>query len=80
MSSTTTPQLATRQDPAALVWARERSGYSQAALAREIQVSRSLLCRIEAGDRNATPDVLGRIAKALNCPVSVLERKRESAA
>jgi hypothetical protein len=33
------------------------------------------MSEIESGSRNAGPDLLYRIAEALNCPVSMLERK-----
>lgn len=63
-------------EPKALKWARTKAGLSQARLAREIGVSRSLICEYEAGTRSATPEMLLRIAEALNCPVVFLESKR----
>jgi transcriptional regulator with XRE-family HTH domain len=62
-------------DPAALKWARERAGWRQAALARQIGISPSLLCEAEKGTRGLAPAVLNKVASALNCPVTVLERK-----
>jgi transcriptional regulator with XRE-family HTH domain len=67
------------QEPQAVTWAREKAGLSQAQLARECNVARSLISEIEAGTRNATPENLIKIARALNCPVVFLERKREMA-
>jgi transcriptional regulator with XRE-family HTH domain len=32
---------------------------------------------IESGQRSATPETLIKIARALNCPIVALERKRE---
>lgn len=63
-------------DPASLVWARKNAGWTQSALASAIGVSKGHMSQIESGQRNATPPVLNRIAAALNCPRSVLERKR----
>ena len=42
-------------------------------------VTRSLITEIENGTRNATPAMILKLAKALNCPKVVLERKREVA-
>jgi transcriptional regulator with XRE-family HTH domain len=63
-------------DPEAVTWARKSVGWTQAALAQEVGISPGHMSEIEAGTRNARPDLLNRIAKALNCPRSVLERKR----
>lgn len=67
-------------EPDAVAYARRQAGLSQAALARQIGVGRSLINEIEAGTRNATPHMLRRLAQALNCPVVVLERKRQVSA
>lgn len=66
-------------EPEAVTWAREKSGLTKAGLARACGFSRSLVSEIEAGTRNATPENLRKIARALNCPVVFLERKREVA-
>lgn len=63
-------------DPASLVWARKNVGWTQSKLATAVQVSKGHMSQIESGKRNATPAILNRIAVALNCPRSVLERKR----
>lgn len=60
-----------------MIWARRAKGWKQAALARELGISPALLCEIEKGTRNASPDLLNRMAQVLNCPVTVLERKRD---
>lgn len=65
------------QEPAAVRWARKRSGLTQAALAKRAGLSRSLVVEIEGGTRNATDENLIKLAEAMNCPVVVLERKRE---
>ena len=66
----------TRHDPTVLKIVREAKGWSQVDLARAVGISRSVLCEMEKGTRGATPASLKRIAEVLNCPVSVLERKR----
>lgn len=65
------------QEPSAVRWARKRSGLTQAALARRAELSRTLVVEIEGGTRNATDENLIKLAEALNCPLVVLERKRE---
>jgi len=67
-------------DPEAVRWARTSVGFTQTRLAAEAGISLGLMNDIEHGRRNATPAVLNRLAEALNCPRSVLERKREAAA
>lgn len=64
------------QEPAAITYARERSGLTKQALADMAGISPQLMGEIESGWRNATPPVLLRIAEALNCPIVVLEAKR----
>ena len=67
-------------EPAAVEYARRQAGLSKSALARKLNVSLSLISMIESGHRNATPDLLRRLADALNCPPVVLERKRNEPA
>jgi transcriptional regulator with XRE-family HTH domain len=62
-------------DPAAVTWARKAKRWRQRELAAAVGISVSLMSEIESGSRNAGPDLLYRIAEALNCPVSMLERK-----
>jgi transcriptional regulator with XRE-family HTH domain len=64
-------------EPAAVTYAREAAGLTRTALAEICGVSLSLISQIESGDRNATPEVLKKIAAACNCPVVFLQRKRE---
>ena len=66
-------------DPASVVWARKAKRWTQAALAAAVGISGRHMCEIEKGTRNASPDLLGRLAEALNCPISVLEAKRPAA-
>lgn len=77
MPTTTRPRRISpvSHDPEALKWARERAGWRQAALARAVEISPSLLCEAEKGTRGLAPSVLHRLAATLNCPVTVLERK-----
>lgn len=66
-------------EPEAVAWARNAKGATQLWLAKEVGISPSHMSEIESGTRNAPPALLIRIAGALNCPVSVLERKRQVA-
>jgi len=68
------------QEPSAVRWARKRSGLTQTQLAERAGVSRTLVVEIEGGTRSATDGNLIKLAEAMNCPVVVLERKRESEA
>lgn len=74
------PKTPLDHDPEAVTWARQAKGWTQAALAQAIGISASHMSEIEAGSRNATPRLLILLAEALNCPVSVLERKRDGVA
>jgi transcriptional regulator with XRE-family HTH domain len=74
------PKSPLDHEPEAVKWAREQSGLTQAALAERVGVGFSLICEIEKGTRNATPDMIKRLAVALNCPRVVLERKKYAAA
>ena len=57
---------------AALVTIRERSGLSKTALAAKAGVDRTLVHRIENGERHATPTVIRKFADALECPLLAL--------
>jgi transcriptional regulator with XRE-family HTH domain len=74
------PRQPLDHEPEAVVWARKAKGWRQRELAVAVGISPSLMCEIESGNRNAPPYLLIRLAGVLNCPVSVLERKREGAA
>ncbi len=56
----------------ALTIIRERSGLSKSALAERAGVDRTLIHRLENGERNASPAVLRKLANALECPLVVL--------
>lgn len=66
-------------DPESVTWARQAKGWTQAALAQAAGIAPSHMSEIESGTRNAPPPLLNKLAQALNCPVSVLERKRTAA-
>lgn len=51
---------------------RERTGYSKSALADRAGVDRTLVHRLENGERNASPTVLRKLADALGCPLYAL--------
>lgn len=65
---------------AALVVIRERSGLSKTALAERAGVDRTLVHRIENGERNATPTVIRKLADALDCPLMALIGPAEQSA
>jgi len=50
----------------ALIALRERSGLSKAELADRSGVDRTLITRLENGERRATPAVMLKLAKGLN--------------
>lgn len=66
-------------EPSALTYAREQAGLTRTQLADRLGVALSLVSEMESGTRSATPQMLNRLAEALNCPRVVLERKREVA-
>lgn len=67
-------------DPEALRWAlKSVPGATQSWLADEIGISAGHMSEVLSGSRNAPPHLLTKIAVALNCPRSVLERKRDVA-
>lgn len=56
----------------ALTTIRERSGLSKTDLATRAGVDRTLVHRLENGERKATPNVLRKLANALDCPLMAL--------
>lgn len=70
------PKSVLDHEPEAVTYARKKAQLSKTAVARELGVSLALISMIEAGDRNATPAMLLKLAGVFNCPVVVLERKR----
>jgi transcriptional regulator with XRE-family HTH domain len=64
-------------EPLAVTYARQQAGLTKTELARRCGVSLSLISEIESGTRNATPAMIRTLARALNCPRVILERKRD---
>ena len=56
----------------ALTTIRELNGLSKTALADAAEVDRSLITRLESGERNATPVVIVALAVALHCSIHAL--------
>jgi transcriptional regulator with XRE-family HTH domain len=56
----------------ALIAIRERSGMNKSQLADAAGVDRTLVHRIENGERNCTPDVLRKLAIGLKVPTTAL--------
>jgi transcriptional regulator with XRE-family HTH domain len=56
----------------ALIALRERSGMNKQQLADAAGVDRTLVTRIEKGERNATPSVITKLALALKVPVTAI--------
>jgi transcriptional regulator with XRE-family HTH domain len=59
-------------NPHALRVIRERTGLSKAQLAELAGVDRTLVTRLENGERSATPAVIVKLAAALQCPQTAL--------
>lgn len=51
---------------------RERTGHTYSSLAREAGVSRTLILRLENGERNCTPAMMAKLAAALHVPTTAL--------
>lgn len=60
------------QDPRRLQRRRIEAGLNRKELAAKAGIHRSYVTWLEAGGRNASPRVLKRLAKALNCQVADL--------
>ena len=63
-------------EPEAVTYARMQAGLTKTQLANACEVSVSLISEIESGTRNATPAMIIKLSRALNCPRVILERKR----
>lgn len=59
--------------PEAVTRAREEKGFTKRQVARACGFSEQLMCDIEAGRRNATPEKLTQLAKVLECPEDALK-------
>lgn len=62
-------------EPVAVAYALKQSGLTQKEFARQLKKSESLISEILKGTRNATPALIGDMARVLNCPRVILERK-----
>lgn len=73
----TKPKEPLDHEPDAVAYALDQSGLTKAQLAERCGCSPSLITEIINGTRNATPPMILKLARALNCPRVILERKRE---
>ena len=64
--------VARASQPQALKALRERSGFTVTAFATEIMIVPGHLSNIEAGRRQASPDVVRRMAEVLKVPLPAL--------
>jgi transcriptional regulator with XRE-family HTH domain len=71
------PKSPLNHEPEAVTYAREQAGFTKTELAGRLGVALSLISQIESGKRNATSFMLNELARELNCPRVVLERKRD---
>lgn len=60
---------------AALSAIRSKDGMTKTQLALAAGISLQYLCDIEVGRRGAKPDVMKRLAAALNVPLSAIEER-----
>lgn len=67
-------------DNVALVVLREKDGQTMTTLAKASGLSLGYLNDLEKGRRSGNARVIRKLADALNVPVSMLERRRETAA
>lgn len=65
--------------PEGVAYARTTAGLTKRALADALGISEQLMCDIEAGRRNAHPELLTRMAERLDCPLVVLQAKAPEA-
>ncbi|MFI1954845.1 helix-turn-helix transcriptional regulator [Streptomyces xinghaiensis] len=61
--------------PEGVTYTRSRAGLTKRALAEALGISEQLMCDIEAGRRNARPELLRQMAAVLDCPLVVLQAK-----
>lgn len=59
-------------NPSALREIRRRSGFSVTALAESAGIKQAHLSNIEAGRRNASPEVIKALANALKCDLPAI--------
>ena len=56
---------------------RTKAGFSQSIIAMYLQVDQSLVSKIENGEREASSDILKKIAELFGCKVSALINEDE---
>lgn len=56
---------------------RNNKGFKQVDLAKRAEISQAIISRIETGQRNPTPKMLEKIAKALGCEFSDITPKTD---
>lgn len=61
--------------PEGVSYARQQAALTKRALAEALGISEQLMCDIEAGRRNAAPELMERMAGRLGCPLVVLQAK-----
>jgi ribosome-binding protein aMBF1 (putative translation factor) len=64
----------------AIVEARNKSGLSQAELAKKLSTTQSVISRIENGNQNLSVKILAKIAQILSCDLTVILRPHRMAA
>lgn len=64
----------------AIVDARNKSGLSQAELAKKLSTTQSVISRIENGNQNLSIKILAKIAQILKCDLTVILRPHRMAA
>lgn len=69
-----------RARPETLKVVRERTGETIAALSRKSGVDRTVITRLESGERRGTPAQLKALAAALQVPLTVIAQMDEDAA
>jgi len=70
------PPSPVQVDPIALTVLREKDGYTKSRLAEVAGLSLGYLADLESGRRKGNPEVITKLAQALNVPRSMLERRR----
>lgn len=69
------PKRPLNHKPAEVRRARERLGLTRRQVAKQLDVSESLICEIEKGTRNATPAMILRLAPVLRVKPDTLRRR-----
>ncbi|MFJ8852291.1 helix-turn-helix transcriptional regulator [Streptomyces sp. NPDC102437] len=65
--------------PEGVTYARVAAGLTKQSLASTLGISKQFMGDIEAGRRNAGPDLLEAMAAQLDCPLVVLQAKQAGA-